>query len=236
MEKEEILINTQLALFFDKPIDRPDELWPLFNKEMGGVFDQIPSIFPLPNQLQLLDVPIIQAVSSNRVYSCNMAKGRVDYFHAGIGKQKFRDIKSDFLIETEKYFNFFSSKTKIKRIGFVIRFFIQDDEQAKTISKLLDRGFRELHGGDTHEAYIRFVSRDKIDIFDVNNFTSIEKFSANISEVGNNIKGILITRDFNTIPEKNYQSELDIDKVKKFMEEAEKKIKLEDIKNILWME
>lgn len=234
--KEEILINTQLALFFENPLSRPDELSQAFNEQMGGIFDQIPIVIPVPNESQLLNVPVVQMNSKNDVYSCNIARGRVDFFHRGVGKQIFTDIREQLLKEVENFFSFFSEKVKIKRIGFVTRFFIEDPEQDKTIAKLLDNDFKTLHSGDTHEAFIRYVSRinNFVDEFNINNFTSLERFSARIKDVGTNIKGISLTRDFNTDPNTLYSEKFNTDKIRKFIEESEKNFKLDDVKKILW--
>ncbi len=231
---EEILINTQLALFFEQPISRPDELWQQFNIEMNGVFDQVPLTLPVPNETQLLEVPIVQMTSSKGIYSCNIARGRVDYFHSGAGKQNFLDIKNNFLDEIGKYFNFFSGKIKIKRIGFVTRFFIEDNNQDKTIAKLLNKKFTELHDNNVHEAYIRYVSRIKIGEFNVNDLTIVERFLARVSGVRDNIKGIMITRDFNTVPETNYSNKLSEKKIKILIKKAEGCFNLNGIRNILW--
>lgn len=234
MNKEEILINTQLALFFELPLSRPDELWQLFNAEMGGIFDKVPLTLPIPNESQLLEVPVVQMTSSKGIYSGNIARGRVDYFHSGVGKQNFSDIKNNFLDEIEKYFNFFSSKTKIKRIGFVTKFFMEDKQQDKTIAKLLNKKFIELHDNNVHEAYIRYVSRIKIGEFNVNDLTIVERFSARVSGVGDNIKGIMITRDFNTVPEENYSNKLSEGKIKTLIKEAEGCFNLKGLRDILW--
>lgn len=232
--KQEILVNTQLALFFEQSISRPDELWQQFNTEMNGIFDQIPLTVPVPNEIQLSEVPVVQMNSGKGVYSCNIARGRVDFFHRGVGKQTFSDVNNDFLQEIEKYFNYFSGKTKIKRIGFVARFFIEDNNQDKTIAKLLNDDFKKLYKSNTHEAFIRYVIRTKIMEFDVNDLTVIEKFSASISEIGDNIKGVLITRDFNTIPEENYSKQFKKEAIKNFVTQNEGEFKLEKIKKILW--
>lgn len=234
--KEEILINTQLALFFENPLSRPDELSQAFNEQMGGIFDQIPTVIPVPNETQLLDVPVVQMNSKNGVYSCNIARGRADFFHRGVGKQAFTDIKEEFLKEVENFYGFFGEKVKIKRIGFVTRFFIEDSDQDKTIAKLLNGDFKTLHSGDTHEAFIRYVSRinNFIDEIDVNNFTSLERFFANIKDGGTNVKGVLLTRDFNTDPNTPYSEKFNTDKIKSFIDESEKNFKLDNIKKILW--
>lgn len=233
--KQEILINTQLALFFEQPISRPDELWQQFNIEMSGIFDQIPLTIPVPNEIQLSEVPVVQMNSNKGVYSCNIARGRVDFFHRGVSKQTFSDVKNDFLQEIEKYFNYFSEKEKIKRIGFVTRFFVEDEEPDKTIAKLLNNNFKKLYEGNTHEAFIRYVIRTKIMEFDVNDLTVIEKFLARISGIEGNINGVLVTRDFNTIPETNYFELFKKNNIiKNFITNSEMKLRLRDIKKILW--
>jgi hypothetical protein len=232
MEKEEILINTQFAMFFEQPIARTDLLVSELNNVMGNIFDQIPIIIPVPPDL--VDVPVVQMNSSNGVYSLNIARGRADFFHAGVGKQKFADIKNDFQGEVEKLFNFFSNKFKIKRIGFVTRFFFEEEKQDEIISKLIDKNFRDLHNGKTQEAYVRYVSRINFNDLEVNNFTAIERFFARISGLGDNIKGILVTRDFNTIPEKNYSDYFNKEKIKDFIAKSEGQFNLDKIKDILW--
>ncbi len=237
MEKEEIILNTQLALFFDTSISRPDELTQLFNKAMGGIFNQIPVVMPVPDKKELLNIPIVHMTSNNNIYSCDIARGRADFFVAGEGRQKFSDIKNDFLEKMEKYYIFFASKAKIKRVGFVTRFFIKDENQAENIAKLLNEEFRKIiHSGKIHQSFVRYVSRTEIDVFEINNYTSVEKTFATISSIGSHMCGIMITRDFNTIPEKNYKNILNKEKIKYFIEESEKKFNLEDLKKILWGE
>lgn len=232
--KKEIIINIQLALFFSNPLIKPEEFWQSFNSSMDSIFDNTPLIMPVPNDPKVYDIPVVQMNSSRGVYSCNIARNRVDFFVAGVGEQSFSDIKSDLLEKSEKFFRFFSEKSKIKRIGFVSRFFIEDKGQDKTIANLLNDNFKALHNGDVHEVSVRYVSRVKIDSFDINNFTTIEKFLARISGIDERKKGILITRDFNTIQEKNYENQLDWNDIKKIVDASVKKYKLEDIKKVLW--
>lgn len=235
MDKKEILINTQIALFFDNLLEKPEEIWQSLNNEFDGVFDKTPIILPVPKDQQLNEVPVVQMGSNNGVYSCNIARVRVDFFVAGEGEENFTAKKDIITNISKKLFDFFKNKNiNIKRIGFVTRFFIEDEKQDETIAKLLNDNFKNIHDGIVYESYIKYVSRDKILDFEINNYTTIEKFSANIPSMGNNIKGVLITRDFNTILEKNFKEEFDINKITIFIEKSENKFKLEDIKKILW--
>lgn len=236
MEKEKIIINSQFALFFDQPIMKPEEFWQGLNSKMDNIFDQTPTILPVPNDPNLNDVPIVQMKSSTGIYSCNISRGRADFFHAGSGKEDFAVIKNNFIKEVSNLFIFFKDNPiKVKRIGFVSRFFVQDDDQDKTIAKLLNDEFKKIHGENTYETYVRHVSRDEIDEFKINNLTTIEKFFARIAGAVENTKGILITRDFNTVPgEENYKDVFTVEKIKSFIEKSEEKFKLDDINKILW--
>lgn len=243
--KEEILINSQFALFFDIPIQKPEELWISLNKEFDGVFNQNipPVIIPVPNQPQLHEVPVVQLRSDDGIYTCNLSRGRADFFIAGSGKEKYSNIKSDLLEKFVNFSTFFFRETKINRIGFVTRFFFEENNQDKVIAKLLQdkfvRIFREATDVDNiHEVDIKYVSRITIDNLDVNNNTNVNKFFANITDVGANVKGILITRDFNSIPEKKteYKDILNSNRVESFLELSEMNFKLDEIKKILWPE
>lgn len=232
--KEEIFVNTQFALFFESSIQRPDEFVTSFNEAMGKIFDQVPVILPVPNQVQLLGVPLVQMNSGNGVYSCNIARNRVDFFIAGEGKQKFEDMKINLLDKTIKYYNFFTSKIKIKRIGFVVRFFVQDENPDLAIANLINDDFKEIHDGKTNQTYVRFITRTKIKEYEINNYSSVGGTAANIEGVGESIPGVLITRDFNTIPENNYTEKFSVKEIGQFIEEAESKINLDKIKKLLW--
>ncbi len=240
--KEEILINTQFALFFDSIIQKPEELWLPLNKEFNGIFNQNipPVVIPVPNQPQLNDVPVVQLRTDDGIYQCNISRGRADFFIAGAGKEKYANIKTELLEKFVTFASFFFRETKINRVGFVTRFFFEEDNQDKVIANLLQDKFinifNEVTGvNNVHEVDVKYVSRIKIDGLDVNNNTNINKFYANIAE-STDIKGILVTRDFNTIPEKKSENLniLNSSKVKTFIESAEGYFKLDEINKILW--
>lgn len=228
MEKKEILINSQFAFFFDQPIQKPEDFWQPINTALGEIFNQTPIVQPIPNNFEFNEIPVVQMKSTSGVFSLNISRGRVDFFYTGEKDQKFLDIKDDFLNKISILFSFLvEKKQKIKRIGFVTRNFIQDEKQDKSIALLLKETFKQIHDGNTFETFIRYVSRDKINIFDINNFTTIEKFA------NKGIKGILITRDFNTDPEKNYSDNFTILNIDLFIKEGENKFKFDEIIKLL---
>ena len=215
----EIVLNAQLALFFDQPLDRPDQLITPFNDALGKVFDQVPMVVPVPKEPQLLTIPVVQMASTNGIFSCNIARSRVDLFMAGNGPQKFSDIKDSLVSKSEAYYNFFNSATQISRIGFVVRFFFPSDVPGEAISHLFNKDFIKIfEDGKVNDNYARYISRIKINDLDVNDFTSAERAIATIGS--KQLQGILITRDFNTIPEKNYKSTLNATVIKNFINGA----------------
>jgi hypothetical protein len=232
--KEEILINTQLALFFEQQIPRPDELIQGFNQQMNNIFDKIPNIMPIPDGLNIPDVPIVQLMSKSNVHNCNIAMGRVDFFHTGINKQKFSDIKDIFLVETEKLYSFFSQKTPIKRIGFVTRFFFEDPEKSRATATLLNESFKNLFGSEILDTSIKFVTRINILDFEVNNATFVNSYTAKLPNILEKAGGILVTRDFSTNPMQDYSKKFDSDGIKKILTESHTKFNLDKIAHIIW--
>lgn len=232
--KNEIIVNTQLAFFFESAIQRPDEFITSFNESMGKIFDEVPIILPVPDQAQLLGVPLVQMRSKNGIYSCNIARNRVDFFIAGEGKQKFADIENNLLEKTDLYYSFFASRAKIKRLGFVVRFFIQEENPDLAIANLINDDFKKNHDGETHQSYIRFITRTKIRGLKSNNYTTVEQTTANIDGVGTGVLGVLITRDFNTVPEDVSQEKIDSSLIKEFINEGKSKFNLEKIKESIW--
>lgn len=239
MDKPEILINTQTAFFFEKILEKPEGIWESLNNELGGVFDQTPIILPVPRDQKLMEVPVVQMLSSSGVYSCNISRARIDFFIAGEGEQAFNVKEEEMINMSSKLFNFLKKDPGIKRIGFVSRFFIKEEKQDEILKNILNKKFIDLHteGEESAfvESYVKYVQKIKVLNLDVNNFTTIEKYFANIPSAGENIKGVLVTRDFNTIPELNLVSQ-DGFEVSAFMREGATKFHLREIKELLWPE
>lgn len=232
MDKNNTIINTQFALFFDSLLDRPDLLWTSINEKFENIFNT-PIIMPVPNEPLLRDIPMVQMIS-NKNMNINIARSRVDLYFAGSGRQEFKDIKPHLKENLSKLIQLLNNKNiKFSRVGFVSRFFIEEDNQDEVISNALKEKPTNIQGGDIFEVFLRFVTRNTMLTFEVNNFTIIEKFTGRIAGEGEK-KGILITRDFNTVPGKKYEFSTDI--INSFIDEAEKNFQLDKIHNILWLE
>lgn len=232
--KDEILVNIQIALFFKVFLVRPDQFFHTLNEKLDNIFDQPPLTLPIEGPPEL---PVIQARSKNGIFMCNIAKGRIDFFVSGEGRQKYSDKKDDFIAKIKIVFDFFYQKTEIRRIGFVTKFFFEDKSPSETIAKLIITGFKDtLRDGKIYQSYVRYATRDELINLKINNHTVVEKISANIDGVGSGIPGVLITRDFNTIPEEDYSSEINLEKIGSFIDEGEKMFYIDKLKKVLWNE
>ena len=122
--------------------------------------------------------------------------------------------------------NFISN---IKRIGFVNNFFVADQNPNQTIAKLIDVKLKNaLESEVSHQASLIYSFRETIDKFEINNYTSIHNVDLN------NNAGVMIMRDFNTIPERNYSNKLNKENIKNLLNQMENKFHLEEIKSLLW--
>lgn len=231
MDKKNTIINTQFALFFDTPLDRPDLLWTSINEKFEGIFDT-PIIIPVPNEPPLRNVPVVQMVSGKNI-NINIARSRIDLYIAGSGRQEFKDIKTNLKNNLLRLIQSLSKDIKFSRIGFVCRFFVDEENQDDVMANALKENPTTIQGGNIFEIFLRFVTRNTLLSFEINNFTVIEKFVGLIAGEGEK-KGILITRDFNTVPEKKYDFDSTI--INSFIDEAEKNFQLDKIYNILWTE
>ena len=230
---ESILINTQLALFLNDAFVRPDKLVAGLNEIMGSVFNAAPTILPIPDLPGLEAAPMVQMKSSDGVYSCDISRVRVDFCLAGIGNQKFADLREDFINKATACMRFLESNSiTVKRLGFISRFFVEERSAFLPVANLLKPEFCQTFLGDGHEVFLRYVSRTQMFSMNVNNFTTLEKFSARI--LGQQQDGILIVRDFNSIPEDDYPDKISSGMIRAFITNSEAEFKLTELQRLLW--
>ncbi|MFA5947057.1 MAG: hypothetical protein WC813_03455 [Patescibacteria group bacterium] len=237
--KDEILINTQLALFLDRLIDRPEDRYQRLNEALGGIMDG--NLIALPIPIELSDIPVVQLSSKDGIYGCNIARGRIDLFVAGEGRQPFEAKMKTITELSEKLIAFCGAESlPIKRVGFVSRFFIPEQSQDKVIEQAIVPGFRDLFGIESEsafvEVFVRYVRSVKFDEFDfnVNNFVTLERMSARLSGEPSEVAGIQITRDFNSNPTENLSSKFSNFSIRKFIEQSKESFKLKEIEKTLW--
>ncbi len=217
-----LLVNTQFALFFAQPLQKPEELWDdIRNSPLASTFDQTPRIQPVPNDPNLMEVPILQ-LQSEKGHTIHVSRMRADYTYLHPhGSAESDEEATPWFDDFQTFYSFFDEQLVIRRLGYVKRYFFESQNPAVDIAELLRFDPASVQGGAVHEAGIRYVTRDRFEKFIINNFTSIEQASATGSD-GQVLQGFLVTRDVNTAPEENYL--FDSDTLAQYFIEAEERL------------
>lgn len=218
-------INLQFAFFFKKHLtEQPDKLSVSLRKACP-IFNATPLTIPLPPDVPD-NIPGLQLRSEDNTYQLNVAKGRADFFYnakAEDQEKDFSDHKSNFSDHIQTLFKQLSSLVETKRLGYIITFF----ETTETASKTLQNAFLKKDLGKINELNIRFNNKRELEKFEINDITKIDPGQL----VADNTKGILISRDINTIPEKEYDFNESL--LQEFIKDAEKSFSFSAIQEIL---
>ena len=165
------VINIQLALFFQEPINRPDKLISPINENLKDLFDSAPIM--LPSKDAPINVPLIQLSSENKKYNCNIANNRIDFFFNPIIEiSDFSDIQNEIEQKEKLFIKAIYESTEISglnRIGHVIRYFIEDENPTETLKKSYFK--KEL--GNLKDLKIKYTNDDSFMGFSINNITQL---------------------------------------------------------------
>ena len=226
--------NIQVALFFSTPQNKLEKHTFSINETFENKFDMPPTVLPVPGDDQLQEVPVVTLRSSDGT-TLTLARARVDLTVAGQGVQELKDVMPGVKREIEKLCEYLlRNSIGIKRIGFVVRHFVRTDKPATDIGSLLGKKITDFHNNDFVDAAIRLINRTKLFGFETNNWSSFEIFSANIAGQGDGLIGMLITRDFNTVPEQDYSDKINNESISSFLDAGEKKQELSKILTMLY--
>ncbi len=192
MEK---ILKLQLALFFDTPQARPDNLMNPVNIEMGNLFNAMPQILPIPLDAPH-DIPRVQLRSEDKRYNCNISASRIDFILNGMSEDevKWPDITKDFLAKVKLFTQSVYNKSKIVRFGLIGNFFIPDKQSSASLSKK----YLKIDLSLAEEINIRFNKRTNFQGLNLNNITSINTVFVETNGVAEN--GVFIELDINNIP------------------------------------
>jgi len=76
-------------------------------------------------------------MTSGENININIARSRIDLYIAGTGRQEFKDIKNNLKSNLSKLVQSLDKNIKFSRIGFVCRFFVDEENQNNTIANAL---------------------------------------------------------------------------------------------------
>ena len=192
MEK---IVKLQLALFFQNPISRPDNLMEGINSSMGNLFDAMPQILPIPADAPA-EIHRVQMRSENGKYNCNIACSRVDFILNGDFQDEavWPDLTKDFVAKLKLFIDSAFEQSKIIRFGLIGNFYIPDKS---AITSMKER-YLKVDLNSAEEINLRFNKRNSRHGYNLNNITSINTAIEQTNGQAN--QGIFIELDVNNVP------------------------------------
>lgn len=196
---KEKMIQLQLALFFEDYEGRPDRFIPMINESMAHLFDQMPTIIPIPNGAPP-EIPSVILKSSDEIYVCNISRSRIDLImNLGNVDSPSDSIMEEYIAKIRPYISLVFSLKKILRFGLIGQYIIKTENpigkiQANYIKKDL---------GDLEELHIRFNKRFQNKGLLFNNIVEIGQVDLLSGENLVQDKGVFIQRDVNNVPVDN---------------------------------
>lgn len=187
------LAQLQFALFFDAVENRPDRLANKVEDVLGEIFNQMPTIIPLPSDAPS-DVPAVIMQSSDGNITCNVSRSRIDLLmnknyndSISVGLEESINLIKTFISAIYSYKN-------IVRFGLIGRYFCEENDPVNKIkSKYICNGLTDLD-----ELTIKFNKKFLNNGYTFNDLVEINNGVININGVNQNV--IFIQRDMNNIP------------------------------------
>lgn len=222
-------MQVHLAIFFQNEINRPDKLIGIIAANLGNLFDEMPTILPIPENI-LGDIPIVHLKSKDEIYQCQISKKRLDFFFKPIKEiVDFSSISSELNDISINLFNAVSTidTDNITRIGFIITYLVRD--KGDSTRKVVDVYFKKQLG-KMDEILIRYNIKGSLQGIMLNNLTLIRAGGV-INEEKSAAKGIIVEKDINT--HINNRKPIKLGIFKAFLDEAYKKIEKSEIEKVL---
>lgn len=185
----------QIAIFFNNMVERPDKVFYAFNEALGDVFDAQPVIIPLPPDAPV-EIPAVQATSSNRNFTFNMSKLRADLILNNPNIDEEGNKRADkFYQLASKYIDYFASNNQIGRIGLISNTVVKNGNPIDVIKKR----YITNQLASPAELSIRFNIRiSKLSLI-FNDITEV--LSAPVMINGTVKNAIVVNKDINNVPE-----------------------------------
>ncbi|WP_153913040.1 hypothetical protein [Shewanella sp. TC10] len=192
---KESIMKLQLAMFYQQPQFRPDTSMNQVNMDMGNLFDAMPQILSMPNDVPH-DIPRVQMRSENNKYNCNIAPARIDFILNGnnLGEEAWPEIVQDFKAKAALFIKSITSRSKVNRFGVIGNFYIPD----KTPSNTISRKHLKTDLQNAQEINLRFNKASSMHGLNLNNISSIN--TALSGDGSNPETGIFIELDVNNVP------------------------------------
>jgi len=187
----------------------------------------MPNIINLPMDAPV-DIPVVQARSTNNVYALNISRNRVDliitpqFDDDGVPAEVFKSYKG----VIEKYYKAVLSALAIVRIGVIFTVFENTQDNVKAVH---DKYLKVPYENGCIEVSTRFNKQSLCKGYVLNNIKNVE---AGELHVGSNVhKGVIIQMDTNNVPDTT--NLLNADVMASILVQAVSKIKAGALKELI---
>lgn len=221
------LISCQVALFAMDKIKRPDLLLNEINAKLSNLFDDMPMILNLPEDIPD-EIPVVQAKSNNGKYVLNITRKRIDFIVNVEYQQEDNPIEVCKKMEgmIEKYYYSVFNSIDIIRVGMVHTLFEENENNTKII---FDNYLKKAYPLGCSEVSIRTNYQNLIKGMTCNNIFSIEAGELQVDAEAH--KGVIIQFDTNNIPD--IKMKLKPEMVKDIIKMALNKLKTGALKELI---
>lgn len=198
MEQKMPISDLQFAFFFaNPPINlKFDEFSvdlrrkPIFTK--NGL-DLQTFIFPVPNDVPA-EIPRCQITSNNNIFSLTISGNRCD-INLRITDIFSSEIFNQIILSIMDIFQ--ENKLEIIRLGYITRYIIKNNNP----DKIIREKFLKIEEDNVLEPFVRFIFKESISSIIYNDVYQIEVAKQRDFTNGIEENILLITQDFNTLPE-----------------------------------
>lgn len=193
------LISTQIALFSQNMIERPDLILGIVNEKLGGILDDMPNILNLPLNAPA-EIPLVQAKSKDGVYLLNISRNRVDFIinpQYSNSDSPYVTLKNNKVL-IEKYYKAISTNIAVIRVGVIHTLFEPVENNVKSV---FDKYIKEPYSIGSVEVNFRNNKQTMLKGYTINNIRTIE--AGELQTGQNSYSGVIFQFDTNNVPNDN---------------------------------
>lgn len=225
------LVTIQFALHFKKIIIAPEKYFDEINSALDGIF-QDPIVQPVPyshNDESLAEIPVVQSISEDNKYDLRLARGRIDIiFNSTSDDLTYDHLHQDVLKKAGLVTSLISKVVPIDWVGLLLTYIVVSDSPGKMNIKAIKSNLLEINEGEGLNFYVR--NSNKVNVGDVESNNQISISTGTAQSPKENIRGLLISQDFNT---KISSNEINEDFIQAYIENIKPLIKIDEIKELL---
>ena len=191
MENKAVTISTQLAIFIDSAVARPDLLFNSLNSEIGEVIDAMPQTLPLPADAHS-DIPRVIGTSSFGKFNLNISLKRIDFVENYAPTEAIEKSIVEFKLKCNTLITTISQKYGIVRIGLVGNYYVPHKNPSQLITDL----YLNKNKSNLDEITIRINKRDTFKNIQINNVINLSQGQVTAQDYNGN--AVIVQLDYNS--------------------------------------